>query len=149
MEIIKKILIAVDRGPASETIASHGLRLGKQLKAEIALISVADVSGLMSEGGITPGEMAELLKNDLKKDQHLLLTSVFKNENIWHFVKEGKPDETILAVAKEWEADVLLLGTHGRTGLKHLLLGSVAEKIVRHSLIPVYIIPTHDRKAAS
>lgn len=149
MTKIKKILIAIDGGPTSEKIASYGLQLGKQLRAEMALLSVADVTGLLSEGSVTPQQMAGLIKKDLEKKQQLLLESVFKNEKVWNFVEEGTPHEKILNVAKEWEADVLLLGTHGRTGLTHLLMGSVAEKILRHSSIPVYIIPTHNGKAAT
>jgi nucleotide-binding universal stress UspA family protein len=57
-------------------------------------------------------------------------------------VEEGKPYETILKVASEWAADLIIIGTHGRTGLSHLLMGSVAENVVRHSEIPVMIIPS-------
>ena len=48
-------------------------------------------------------------------------------------------------MAKEWNADIIVLGTHGRTGISHLIMGSVAEKIVRHSEIPVFIIPIKSR----
>jgi nucleotide-binding universal stress UspA family protein len=57
-------------------------------------------------------------------------------------VERGKTFEVILKVAEEWNADLIVLGTHGRTGLSHLLTGSVAEKVIRHSTLPLYIIPT-------
>ncbi|WP_081196028.1 universal stress protein [Niastella koreensis] len=47
----------------------------------------------------------------------------------------------MLKSAEEWEADIIVLGTHGRTGMSHLLTGSVAEKVIRHSTKPL-IIPT-------
>ncbi|MGZ4090113.1 MAG: universal stress protein, partial [Bacteroidia bacterium] len=55
MNKVKKILIAIDDGPTSEKVASNGFQLGKQLNAEIALISVVDTTGLMTDGSVTPG----------------------------------------------------------------------------------------------
>ncbi len=96
----------------------------------------------MTDGGVTPKEMTEIIRNDFKKKQQLLIEKVFKNYKVWSFVEEGKPDEAILKVAEEWEADLIVLGTHGRTGLAHILMGSVAEKVTRHSTKPLFIIPT-------
>lgn len=138
---MRRILIAVDDGPAAEKVASYGLQLGQQLNAEIALISVVDTTALMTEGTVTPGEFADILKNDYKKNQQMLLDKVFKDHKISTFVEKGNPFESILRIADEWKADTIVLGTHGRTGLSHLLLGSVAEKVVRHSKIPLFIIP--------
>lgn len=142
MDNMKKILIAIDGGPTSEKVALNGFQLGFQLNAEIALISVVDTTILMTEGAITPREFAEIIKNDYKKNQQMLVDKVFKDYKVWTFVEEGKPFEAILNVAKEWDADIIVLGTHGRTGLSHLLMGSVAEKVIRHSEIPLFIIPT-------
>lgn len=142
MDKIKKILIAIDDGLISEKVASNGFQLGQQLNAEIALISVVDTTALMTDGGVTPGELADIIKNDLKKSQQVLVDKVFKDYKVWTFVEKGKPFEAILKVAEEWEADIIVLGTHGRTGLSHLLMGSVAEKVIRHSTIPTFIVPT-------
>jgi nucleotide-binding universal stress UspA family protein len=142
MDKIKKILIAIDDGPTSEKIASNGFRLGQQLNAEIALISVVDTTALMTDGGVTPGELADSIKNDFKKSQQMLVDNVFKEYKVWTFVEKGKPFEAILKVAEEWEADLIVLGTHGRTGLSHLLMGSIAEKVIRQSTIPTFIVPT-------
>jgi nucleotide-binding universal stress UspA family protein len=139
---MKKILIAVDDGASAEKIGINGFQLGKQLGAEIALISVVDTVFLITEGGITPKEMAEQIKNELKKKQQILCDTVFKGYKIWTFVEEGKPFEEILKVAEEWQADLIVLGTHGRTGLSHLLMGSVAERVIRHSKKPLLIIPS-------
>lgn len=141
MENIKKIVIAVDNDPTSERIALSGFQLGLQLNAEIALLSVVDLTMLITEGAVTPKEFADITINDYKKNQQMLVDTVFKEHKIWTFVEEGTPSEVILNVAKEWDADIIVLGTHGRTGFSHLIMGSVAEKIVRHSEIPVFIIP--------
>jgi len=137
----KKIMIAVDDSPAAEKVAEYGFQLGKQLNAEIALVSVVDTTLLITEGSVTPKEMAELIKNDLKKTQQMLIDKVFKNYKIWTYVEEGKPYEIILKIAGEWETDIIVIGTEGRTGLAHVLTGSVAEKVIRHSGKPVLVIP--------
>lgn len=139
---MKKILIAIDEGPTAEKVAQFGSQLGKQLNAEVALISVVDTTVLITDGGVTPKELADIEKNDLKKNQQLVIEKVFKDNKVWSFVEEGKPFEMILKVAEEWEADLIVLGTHGKKGLAHLLMGSVAEKVMRHSTKPLLIIPT-------
>ena len=136
-----KILIAVDDGPTSEKVALQGFQLAQRLKAEIALLSVVD-NTLMTEGNYTPQELTEMNKTDLKRVHQLLIDKIFKNYKVWSFVEVGNPSETILKVADEWEAGLIVLCTHGRTGLSHLLTGSVAEKVIRHSVKPLFIIPT-------
>jgi nucleotide-binding universal stress UspA family protein len=142
MEKLQKILIALDNGPTAEKVALHGLQLAKQLHADIALVSIVDTFGLITDGGVTPRELADSVINDYKKSHQLLLDTVFKGCNVWSFVDEGKPFEAIIKVAEEWEADLIVMGTHGRTGLSHLLMGSVAEKIIRHTVKPIFIVPT-------
>ena len=138
----RKILIAVDDSPIAEKVAATGFLLGQQFNVEISLLSVVDSTALMTDGPVTPGELAEIIKNDYKKNQQMLIEKVFKDFKIWTFVEEGKPFEMILKVATEWEADLIVMGTHGRTGLSHLLMGSVAEHVIRHSKIPVMIVPS-------
>ena len=138
----RKILIAVDDGPTAETVALNGLQLAQQLNAEIALISVVDTEFLMTDGGLTPREMADIIKIDFKKSQKIIMYKVFKDIQVSAFVEEGKPFEMILKVAGEWQADLIVVGTHGRTGLSHLLMGSVAESVIRHSTKPLFVVPT-------
>lgn len=139
---MKKILIAIASGPTAEKIAQVGFETAKQLNSEVALLSVVDTTALITNGGVTPRELADIERNDLRRNQNLLIGQVLKNDKIWTFIEEGKPSEIILKVAEEWGADLIVLGTHGRTGLSHLLMGSVAEKVVRHSTKPLLIIPT-------
>ena len=55
--------------------------------------------------------------------------------------KSGREDEEILKFAKQEKADLIVMGTHGRTGIEHVFFGSVAEKVLRRSPIPVFVIP--------
>ena len=141
MNAVKKILIAIDDGPISEKVALNGFQLGQQLNAEIALVSITDTTLMRNADGVTQGEMENMVKSELRKNQQILIDKVFKDFKVSTFVEDGKPSEMILKVADEWGADLIVLGTHGRTGLKHLLMGSVAERVMRHSLKPLVIIP--------
>jgi nucleotide-binding universal stress UspA family protein len=55
--------------------------------------------------------------------------------------KSGREDEEILTFAKQENVDIIVMGTHGRTGVEHVFFGSVAEKVLRHSPFPVFVIP--------
>ena len=138
----KKILIAVDSSEYSMKAAKKGLQLAHQLECEAALLFVIDVSKSLGnlDAGITH-EQAELV---LKKEAEQTmdgLAEMYNGNKLMKFMPEGDPQEDILKTAKTWGADLIVMGTHGRTGLKRLLMGSVAERVVRHSDIPVMIVP--------
>lgn len=138
-----KILIAVDSSEYSMKAAKKGLELAHQLQAKIALLFVVDKSKAVGniDAGITPDEAIIGLKKEAEQtlDELSKLAHV---KDIQKFMPEGYPLEDILKTAETWGADALVIGTHGRTGLLHLLMGSVAEHIVRHAKIPVIVVPS-------
>jgi nucleotide-binding universal stress UspA family protein len=136
-----KILIAMDNGDTAATVAQTGLQLAQQLKASVAVISVVDTGFIMTDAGMSPKEMAGIIKREAIARQHRLFKQIFGRKKIQTFIEEGKAYKHILNNAQTWGADLIVLGTHGRTGVKHLLLGSVAEKVLRHSTIPLFIVP--------
>jgi nucleotide-binding universal stress UspA family protein len=137
----KKAIIAVDNSPTAEKVAREGLEFARQLNAETALVSVVDTTFLMTDGSVTPAEMAVIMKNDLRKLHQALIEKLFGKRNVQTFVGEGKPHEIILDISKQWDADLIVIGTHGRTGFSHLLMGSVAEKVLRNSKKPLLVVP--------
>ncbi len=139
---MKKILIAIDNGPLAERIASHGLKLCRQMNAEAAFLSVVDTGFIMTTGAVSPKEIADITKDEFIKIHQELINKFAEDKPIVSFIEEGKPSEVILEAADNWHADLIVLGTHGRTGLSHLLMGSVAEKVIRHSSKQVLVIPT-------
>ena len=60
--------------------------------------------------------------------------------------KSGREDDEILTFAKKENVDIIVMGTHGRTGIEHVFFGSVAEKILRHSPFPVFVIPCKKKR---
>jgi nucleotide-binding universal stress UspA family protein len=136
-----KILIAIDNEPAAEMIALNGLQLAQQYHAEIALVSIIDPPGKNIGEMLTPVEIGDMIDQNCTGDQRNVIDKVFKDYPVTRFVEYGDPAEAIIRVAEQWCADVIVLGTHGRKGLAHLLIGSVAEEVVRHSKKMVVIIP--------
>ena len=139
-----KILIAVDSSEFSMKAAKKGLELAHQLNAKKALLYVVDKSKAMGnvEAGIMPQQAMIILKKEAEQTLDELAT-MYNGEDLFKFMPEGtNPSEDIIKTAENWEADLIVLGTHGRTGLMHLLMGSTAEKVVRHSKIPVMVVPS-------
>ncbi len=138
-----KILIAVDSSEYSMNAAKKGLELSHQLNAKVALLYVVDTSKAL--GNIDAGISAEQALIILKKEAEQTLdelAAMYNGSSIMKFIPEGIPSKDIIKTAEIWEADLIILGTHGRTGLQHLLVGSVAEHIIRHSKIPVMVVPS-------
>ena len=140
--IYKRILIALDEEPSAENVAQKGLQLGQQLTAEIAVVSVANTNHLLTDGGVTPDEMADIMRKDTGKNLRNILHTVFKDQDVTQFVEEGKPHEVILKVADEWNADILVMGARSSGGLTQVLVGSVSEKVMKNTEIPVFLVPT-------
>ena len=137
-----KLLIAVENAPLALKVAKEGFRLAEDLKAEVSIIHVIDLShGLGNvDAGILPDQALAKLKQQGEELISQLVEMYGKNLHPFHFMPEGKPAEEILLMVKEWEADILVIGTHGKTGLRKLLMGSIAEAIIRHCPCPVLIV---------
>lgn len=139
----KNILIAVDSSEYSLKAAKKGLELAHQLNAKAALLFVIDTAKAMGnvEAGITHEQALIVLKKEVEQtlDQ---LAAMYNGSDLIKLMPEGHPKEDILKTAETWEADLIVIGTHGRTGLLHLLLGSIAEYVVRNSKIPVMVVPS-------
>jgi nucleotide-binding universal stress UspA family protein len=94
-------------------------------------------------GELWPSNPAPVVRSDPSESALSLLHDLVPDalRGTWHAeVATGAPAETIVRVAREQEADLIVMGTHGRTGLQHVLLGSVAEKVVRLAECPVLTV---------
>jgi nucleotide-binding universal stress UspA family protein len=117
------------------------MSLIQALGAEAALVHVVDPKLTVAPEGGLPA--AELLA-DLKRTGQALLTAAAARLDgavpPWQFLREGPPSREIIAAAREWNADLLVLGTHGRSGLARMVLGSTAEAVLRHAPCPVVVV---------
>lgn len=139
----KKILIAVDSSEFSMKAAKKGFELAHELNAKVALIFVVDVSKAI--GNVEVGLMPETALLILKKEAMQTLdglSTMYNGKELLKFMPEGHPSDDIIKTSKTFQADLIIIGTHGRTGLQHLLMGSVAENVIRQSKIPVMVVPS-------
>lgn len=138
-----RILIAVSSSPFSMKAAKIGFELAHALDAEVALIYVVDRTkeSVSIEAGPTREQSQMILLKEAQETIEQMIKMYNGAKKLYKFTPEGFPKEEILNTAKEWEADVIVMGTHGRTGLSHFLQGNLAEYVVRHACIPVMVIP--------
>ena len=138
-----KILIAVDSSEFSMRAAKKGFKLAHQLNATVALLFVVDTSKTIAniDAGIYPQEIMFVLKKEAEQTMDEL-AEMYDGDSVMKFMPEGSPTKDIIKTAEAWGADLIVMGTHGRTGLLHLLVGSVAEHVIRHSNIPVMVVPS-------
>jgi nucleotide-binding universal stress UspA family protein len=151
---MKKILIALDYDPPAEKIAEKGYELAKSMSAEIILLhvisppiyySAQNYSPIMGYEGFNNLDMDLSNAEELKVAAQNYLDMSKKHlgdETIMTVVKEGDFAESILDTARELNADVIVLGSHGRRGLDKILLGSVAESVLHKTDVALFIIPT-------
>ena len=138
----RKVLIGVDGSEYSLNAARRGAELAKLLAAQTALLFVVDTRKAIGnvDAGISHEDAMLILKKEAEQtlDQ---LAEMFADGSVVKLMPEGHPRQEILKTAEAWEADLIVIGTHGRQGLMHLLLGSSAEYIVRHAAVPVMVVP--------
>ncbi len=137
------ILVAIDFEKASMRALSFAKELGTKLGAEIVLAHVYQVPMFTYPGlepALLPTFTAEI-GDAVKKAMSELKEQVGVSRAV---LKEGEPASELLAIADELSASMIVMGTHGRKGISHLLLGSVAERVVRQSKVPVLTIRCSD-----
>lgn len=149
---MKKVLIAVDYNPVSEKVAEQGYELAKNLNAEVCLIHVLDDVGFYGAqyptfmgydgySGMGPDlDIAMEMRNIAEE----FLDTAKKHLNdpqVQTYLAEGDTAKTIMNYGEEWGASLLVMGTHSHSVLEKLLLGTVAEKILEKTRIPVYLVP--------
>jgi nucleotide-binding universal stress UspA family protein len=135
---MKTILHPTDFSEHSEAAFEVARALARDCGARLILLHV--LPPIMKGGEVyalitRPEEIHEELTNRLEA-----LRSKVNGLDVETFLKEGDAAAQILATSKEMGCDLIVMGTHGRTGLSHLLMGSIAEKIVRRALCPVLTI---------
>ena len=139
----KRILFATDFSPAAEAVFTYALRRARRDEAELILLHViepqsplADELALALEGSARDAVEAAARKSF----DGLLARAKAANVPAADVVREGRPADEIVSVAVSERADVSVMGTHGRTGLRRLMLVSVAERVLAGAPCPVVTI---------
>jgi len=147
----KKVLFCTDFSKISDCAFDYAFGIAKRDEAVLYILNVTPPP-------IQPYFMdAYLSKEQLDKieaDQQRYLEKMFNDKYLNHIkdktkvkivTESGREDDKIIEFVQKEKIDILVIGTHGRTGIEHAFLGSVAEKVIRRSPIPVFVIPCKDK----
>jgi nucleotide-binding universal stress UspA family protein len=148
----KKILLATDGSETSMRAAKMALDIGKKSGATVTAVYVVDVHRLAQLPGYAamPGTKDNLMELMFKEGDEALeeIEDMSRDAGVAYerVVAEGDPGEELLKLCRNPGFDLIVLGTIGKSGLKRFLLGSVAEKVVRHSHVPVLVVPAKEEQ---
>jgi nucleotide-binding universal stress UspA family protein len=152
--MIQKILIGIDDSKQAEHAAEYGFEIARKFDAAVGLVNIVEpaiaspvastdpMMGLPAQS-IGIDEM-DLIDIQMSQSENIVDRTIKKyagDMNVTHFTDYGSTADGIIHCAKEFAADLIVIGTHNRHGLDRLLMGSVAEHVVRHSHVPVLVVP--------
>lgn len=139
MKTFKRILVAIDFSESSSEAFEEGVRLARQLKATVLLAHVVETVGAPIDfTHIEPLGYLELkLGQELDRIAHSAREAGLLVET--HLLK-GDPAAEIIKAAEDLRCDLIVMGTHGRTGVTRLLMGSVTERVLRASPVPIVAV---------
>ncbi|MFN7916416.1 MAG: universal stress protein [Vicinamibacterales bacterium] len=150
MIALKNILVATDFGDASAAALAYGRELARTFDATLHVLHVADDVYMRLGGDAYVGVLPELQK-DIEASANKQLDDLLVNNDARPVIKRAVVTSAATAVAivqyaRDLEIDLIIVGTHGRGAMAHLLMGSVAERIVRTAHCPVLTVrhPEHD-----
>ena len=144
MSHYKQMLVAVDFSDPSIRALQVARDLGTCLNAKLYVIHFVPmrIMDMGMEGGVDFIEemhQSELAEAKIKLEK-FIKENTTSDDEIEHHLRSGEPAADINSMAAEVSADIIIIGTHGRSGLKHLLMGSVAESILRTADVPVLCV---------
>jgi nucleotide-binding universal stress UspA family protein len=148
----KRVLVALDGSPSSEAVLRFLLDIAGPLDMTVALLRVMEpVQPAVIEA--SRNVIVEDIEGRRRDAEEYLapIAAALRAQGIdvsWQ-VRRGQPAEEILAAAREGNIDLIAMATHGRTGLGRLLFGSVAEMVLRHAPVPVFMIRQPDTAQAA
>lgn len=155
---VRKMLVAVDYSPCSKNAVEYALFLAAKFGARVDLVHAWDRPYYAREHEIVLGKdsenpktLTQVLEETALDEMKAFLATIDVPEGVevHHRVCSGHVATVVIELAGKEGYDVLVTGTHGRTGFKHMLLGSVAERLVRLSPVPVMTVPPPASEKAS
>lgn len=144
MITLKKIMVATDFSAHSEVAIRYAAEFANAFGGEVVLVSVVEEPTLMAElppmgEAYFPPNLTELQKESAEQEcEKQLKHAGLEGSKV--VISVGTPFVEIVKIARDEDVDLLIIGTHGRGAIAHMLLGSVAERIVRKSPCPVLTV---------
>lgn len=142
------IILPVDFGKTTDKLVEGAVKFAKETNGRICLIHIAPMDIGFSVGDLGMQYIPEIEENEIKQElleiNALEQRIVAQGVDCEHLLKQGIAKEMILEYAKEKKADYIVMGSHGRSGLYDVFIGSLTKELTRLSPIPVLVIPCHE-----
>ncbi len=150
MITLNKILVPTDFSDFSNKALDYAMALAKAHDAEVLVLHVTAPPSYPVETSIA-AEVYEEIEDRMRQDAEKRLAEILEGEDARTVathtrVAEGSPFVQIIRIAREEDVDLIVIATHGVSGIKHLLLGSTAEKVVRKAPCPVLTVKDKGRE---
>ena len=147
----KKVLFCTDFSKDSDCAFEYAFGIAKRDEGMLYIFHVIPQTPQQShfERHLTKKQLDKITAT-LKEDRETMFNDKYLRQikdktKVKVVTESGREDEKILEFIQKEKIDIVVIGTHGRTGIEHVFLGSVAEKVVRRSPIPVFVIPCRDK----
>ena len=139
---IRRILVPVDFSENSRKAVTYATAFARQFGASLTFLHVVQVNYAYGElGAIDFSALEREMRSGAQKELAALANSLrASGVEVETLLREGSPVKLIAEVARELHSDLLVISTHGYTGLKHVLMGSIAEHVVRYAPCPVLVV---------
>lgn len=142
----KSILVPVDFSPVSKLVVAHAVSIARASDAAVCLMHAWEIPPpLRPDLTVWSGDFRASLEMQARDESARGLRDLLEDPDVARAhitteIRHGSAYQQIIASAEAHRADLIVMGTHGRTGLSHLVMGSVAEKVVRHAACPVLTV---------
>lgn len=144
MATITRILVPTDFSESADQALTYALKLAEGVGAAVRLVHVFDDPddvGLYSHMYVPmPAELRTQIVADLRKQLAARVATAADAKTVVAEVLTGRPAQAIVDDANAHQCDLIVMGTHGRHGVAHMLLGSVAERVIRTAACPVLVV---------
>jgi len=147
---LKKILVGTDFSPHASVALRHAAGLAKAFNSELILLNVVEPADMMTqlppigESYFSPALIQA--QEDYARQQGEEALKSIGHSPARFVLRQGSPFFEIIAAAKEEDVDLIVIGTHGRGAIAHMLMGSVAERVVRKAGCPVLVVREGDHE---
>lgn len=140
--MFQTVLVPTDGSPGADRAAETAIALANTFDAALHTLSVVDLGHLVVDEDSDAWLIERALEGEAEQSTQAVVerAEAAGMERIERAVRYGRPSREIVAYAEENGVDCIVLGTHGRRGLEHFLLGSVTERVVRLSTVPVLTV---------
>jgi nucleotide-binding universal stress UspA family protein len=147
---VKTILVPSDFSAGAQTALDHATALARVFNAKIVVLHVIETFTYTMTESLQVVNVYALVKTAVEPVLDQMVQDL-KKEHVTasRLLVQGKADQEIVAQAKEAGADLIVMGTHGRRGVSHVFMGSVAERVVRTAPCPVLTVRTPDKGKAT